>query len=579
MTVLQSVRAAIGATLFAVLAASPLRAQQHSHAADSARADSARKKTARPMPVNMPMNMPMGTGDSTKKAKAAPKKSAAAKKPSKPSAKRPPAAARGDSSHAHGEPATSKADSASVPMSDSMPMPMHDSTAMPMKHDTAAAMANTPGMDGEVTGHTGAGSMMTGALDIPMERMGSGTSWLPDAVGLPSRHVPAKGWDVMLHGFVFGQYDTQGGPRGDHQLGSLNWGMLMVSRHLGGGMFQARTMLSLDAATVGNRGYPLLLQSGEAYRGEPLHDRQHPHDFFMELGALYERQFTPNVAWSLYAAPSGEPALGPVAFMHRPSGMDIPTANISHHWQDATHISFGVLTGGVFTRRMKLEGSVFNGREPDEHRWNFDPIRLDSYSGRLTVNPTANWSLTGGYGYLKSPEGLHPEEPMHRLTASALHGTRLGTDGQWSSAFIWGMNKHPGQDATNGVLAESEAILDAHNTLFGRAEYVQKSAEDVVLDTPLGVAPGGVVFNSGEVFDVGALTLGYIRDLGRWKWATLGVGAQGTINLVPGALKGAYGSRTPLGGLLFVRLRPFHAAPSTMAPMGAKPMGGHAAHR
>src|SRR5216110_1944874 len=228
-------------------------------------------------------------------------------------------------------------------------------------------------------------------LGVSMERMGSGTTWIPDAVPLPARHVMTGSWLLMLHGFGFVQYDRQGGPRGDDQFGSLNWAMLMASRDLFGGRFQARTMLSLDPATVTNRGYPLLLQSGESHRGQPLHDRQHPHDFWMELGALYQREINKKVGWSVYAAPSGEPALGPVAFMHRPSAMDNPTAPIAHHWQDATHVSFGVLTGGIYSRRLQLEGSVFNGREPDEKRWDFDSIKLDSYSGRVTVNPTAHW--------------------------------------------------------------------------------------------------------------------------------------------------------------------------------------------
>ena len=239
-----------------------------------------------------------------------------------------------------------------------------------------------------------------------MDRMGSGTTWIPDAVSLPARHMMAGRWNVMLHGFAFAQYDKQGGPRGDDQLGSLNWAMLMVSRDVAGGRFQARTMLSLDAATVTPRGYPLLLQTGESYQGQPLHDRQHPHDFFMELGVLYERPLTSSLGISLYAAPSGEPALGPVAFMHRPSAMDNLVAPLSHHWQDATHICFGVLTAGLFGHRWKLEGSVFNGREPDAKRWNFDRLRLDSYSGRFTVNPSDHLSIAVGYGYLKSPEEL-----------------------------------------------------------------------------------------------------------------------------------------------------------------------------
>ncbi|MBC7789839.1 MAG: hypothetical protein H7Z74_07820, partial [Anaerolineae bacterium] len=190
--------------------------------------------------------------------------------------------------------------------------------------------------------------MMVGPAGVSMERMGSGTTWIPDAVTLPSRNRMLHDWMIMTHGFVFAQYDKQSGERGDDQFGSLNWVMLMATRDVAGGRFQARTMLSLDPWTVSNRGYPLLLQTGETYNGEPLHDRQHPHDFWMELAALYQREINKGLAWSIYAAPSGEPALGPVAFMHRPSAMDNPAAPLNHHWQDATHVSYGVLTGGIF---------------------------------------------------------------------------------------------------------------------------------------------------------------------------------------------------------------------------------------
>jgi hypothetical protein len=222
-----------------------------------------------------------------------------------------------------------------------------------------------------------------------------------------------------------------------------------------------------------------------------------------------------------------------------------------------------VLTAGLFGHAWKLEGSAFNGREPDERRWNIDPITLDSYSGRLTVNASEHWSFSGGYGYLKSPEALNPAESMHRMTASALHGTALGADGQWATTLIWGANRHSGAGLTHGVLLESEAVLDRSNTIFGRSEWVQKSAEDLVLDTPL------AGFASGRIFSVTATSLGVIREIGRWNSATMGLGAMGTVNTVPVALEPAYGSRTPLGALVFVRLRPFRSAGSAM---GAMPM-------
>ena len=404
--------------------------------------------------------------------------------------------------------------------------------------------------------------MAESPFGISMDRMGSGTTWIPDAVALPSRHFMAGGWNMMLHGFVFAQYDKQGGRRGADQFGSLNWGMLMASREVGGGSFQARTMLSLDPATVTGRGYPLLLQSGEQYQGKPIHDRQHPHDFWMELGLLYERAIVGPLGISLYLAPAGEPALGPVAFMHRPSSMDVPMAPLGHHWQDATHISFGVVTAGVFTKEWKLEGSAFNGREPDDQRWNFDPIRLDSYSGRITYNPTQNWSFAAGYGYLKSPEAAHPDEAIHRTTASVMHGTRLGQNGQWATTMVWGTNAVGSQSTrSHSLLLESEAVLDSRKTVFGRIEYVQKSAEDLVVDTPeFGFAPD-------RRFNVQVASLGYIREVAQWRGTTIGLGGLGSVNFVPGPLEKAYGSRSPLGAMVFLRLRPVRAAAGAMGHM------------
>lgn len=397
---------------------------------------------------------------------------------------------------------------------------------------------NMPGM--------GRGGMMTTPLGISMDRMGSGTTWVPDGAPIVSQHGWLHGWDIMGHGLLFTHYIAQRGPRGDRQFGSLNWVMLMASHPLAGGMLQFRTMLSLDPATVGTRGYPLLLQSGEQAHGEPLHDRQHPHDFWMELGVLYLRPLSSHTAIELYLAPSGEPALGPVAFMHRPSAVDDPIAPLGHHWQDATHISFGVATVGVFTHRWKLEGSVFNGREPDDQRWDFDFGRLDSYSGRVTYNPGKAWSLTAGAGRLQLGDAV-----LHRVAASVLHGTRLGRDGQWASTLVYGANGIPaGGGWSHSVLLETEAVIDQANTLFGRMEFVQKSAGDLALDqATTGLPPG-------RRFNLGMLSLGYIRDFARGHGLTIGVGLRGSLGFVPPQLESPYGSRHPTGAVAFVRLRP-----------------------
>ena len=391
-------------------------------------------------------------------------------------------------------------------------------------------------------------AMMPGVLGIPMTRMGSGTSWLPDAAPMHAMHYQAGAWSLMLHGLAFGMYDKQFTRRGDDQVTSLNWGMVMANRPVGTGSLQLRGMFSAEPLTVGAKGYPLLLQSGESYQGQPLHDRQHPHDLFMELAALYERPLTQSLAVSVYLAPVGEPALGPVAFPHRPSAAGDPFAPLAHHWQDATHISFGVLTAGVYTRSVKLEGSWFNGREPDEDRYDFDYSgrSLDSYSGRLTVNPNGNWSLSASYGFLESPEELRPTESQRRLTTAVLYSKTMGHGRDWSSALIYGANKHAGGAWEGSLTAESNLDLDQHNSVFGRVNYARKSAVDLaVVDSVAGTG-----------FDIGSLELGYVREVVTLGKVTIGAGATGSLGFIPGRLEPAYSTRTPAGLAVYLRIRP-----------------------
>jgi hypothetical protein len=308
-------------------------------------------------------------------------------------------------------------------------------------------------------------------------------------------------------------------------------------------------MPSLDPATVGKCGYPMLLQTGEECDGAAIVDRQHPHDFFMEVGALYERELTPSVAGLLYVAPAGEPALGPVAFMHRPSAMDNPMAPLGHHWQDATHIAFGVVTAGVYTRRARLEASAFNGIEPDDARWDIETPELNSFSARVTVNPTPHWSFTLGGGSILHPEPSSADEHLQRVVASAQHGVTIGDHGQWATSAVVGVNRVHGT-ASASALLESEALIVRKHSLYGRVEVVQKTAADLAITT---LAPD-------RRLNVGAVTIGFIRELRSSDNLTLGIGASGTLNFVPSVLDAAYGSRTPTGAMLFLRLRPYHSS-------------------
>ena len=388
-----------------------------------------------------------------------------------------------------------------------------------------------------------------GPLGVPETRLGSGTSWLPDASPMHAAHRRLGAWTLMLHGSAVVQYDHQAGLRGDSRVSLIDWVMLAPSRPVAGGRLHLRGMISSDPWGVGSRGYPLLLQTGESDRGVPLHDHQHPHDLVMELAALYERAVARNLAVSLYAAPVGEPAVGPAAFPHRPSASDDPLAPIGHHWQDGTHITFGVLTAGAFTRTTKLEASVFNGREPDEDRTNFDYAgrALDSYSARLSVNPGAHWSLSAWYAYLKSPEALHPEESLHRLGAAALTAQPWGRRGRWAMALICGANAPIGTGRlSSSVAVEMNVDLDGTNAVLGRVEYVRKSAEELVVAS---VPPA-------TEYDVGALALGYHRAFTTVRGVAAGVGVRGAMNFVPSALEEVYGSRAPLGFAVYFALRP-----------------------
>ncbi len=383
-------------------------------------------------------------------------------------------------------------------------------------------------------------------LGIPTARLGSGTSWLPDATPMHALHASAGAWSFMLHGAVFPMLDAQGSRRGDTEFGIVNWGMLMASRPAAGGVLRLRTMLSLEPLTLGRAGYPLLLQTGETVNGAPLHDRQHPHDLFMELSALYERALSPGVGISLFVAPVGEPSAGPVAFPHRPSAAADPLAPLAHHWQDATHISFGVLTAGVFTKSVKLEGSVFNGREPDEDRYNFDYAgrSLDSWSTRLAVNPARRWSLSVSWAHLKSPESLAPDESVDRLGAAILYVSPQGAR-PVSAALIYGGNQHEGEDGfEHSVTAEATVGISPGHQVFSRLEWIQKGTGELVLPGP------------DATHDIGAITAGYLATLGRARGLELGAGIRGSVGLLPEALHGAYGSRTPVGAAVYLRLRP-----------------------
>ncbi len=377
-----------------------------------------------------------------------------------------------------------------------------------------------------------------------MSREGAGTAWQPDSTPIYGHHFAVDDWMLMLHYNVVAGYDYQSSARGDQQLTSVNWIMLMAEHSLVGGQLTARAMLSAEPLTTGGKkGYPLLLQTGESVDGMALHDRQHPHDLFMEVALKYNHALTDVIAYEIYGAAAGEPALGPVAYPHRLSSSANPLAALGHHWQDSTHISFGVITTGIYTRQLKLEGSWFNGREPDENRYDFDFRAFDSYSGRLSYNPNEALSFQISYGYLKSPEQLEPDVSVQRFTASATYNKRL-EQGNWATTAVFGHNLPSSGASTSAALLESNFELQ-RNTIFGRAEFIQRTGNDLIL-------PGA---DPQAVFNSVVLELGYVRDAVVGP-AIAGLGAVGSVNFISSGLQPFYQSKIPWGAMVFLRLRP-----------------------
>lgn len=373
-----------------------------------------------------------------------------------------------------------------------------------------------------------------------MSRDASGTAWVPDSSPMDGIHEMYGDWMTMLHGSVDMVYNNQGGPRGDSQAYSQSMLMGMASRPVGDGTLGFRVMASLDPL-MGKEGYPLLLQTGETANGtDHLIDRQHPHDMLMELAATYSHPVTSDSSAFVYIGYPGEPALGPATFMHRASGMDNPEAPIDHHWLDSTHITFGVATVGYIWRDWKIEASAFNGREPDQYRWNFDEPRLNSTSARLTYNPTENWSLQVSTGNIRSPEALEPDVDQRRTTASATYNLTIGKS-NWQTTAAWGKNDMNPGCSLNAYLLESAFRYHENDTIFARAERAQK---DELFEAPDPLA--------GQAFMVNKLSVGYVHDVPVSEHIKLGVGGVGSVYALPGALDPAYG-KNPASFMLFAR--------------------------
>lgn len=448
-------------------------------------------------------------------------------------------------------------------------MPGMDMGEAPKPAATPASANTMPGM-----------TMMTqptNLIESQLTHMSSGTSVEPASNPMYMLMTQRRGWMLMLHGTasISATQQHADSNRGSGKLYSTNWIMPMAMRQLGPGgkygQLTLRTMLSLEPATISGQYFPQLFQQGETAHGKPIVDGQHPHDFIMELAALYDLRMGRHTLLSLYAAPVGDPAIGPTAYPHRLSASENPLAALGHHQEDSTHIAFNVFTGGLTWHTLRIEASGFHGAEPTEARWHFQPspngLAVDSYSSRLTYSPTQNLTAQYSIAHIVSPEALYPGEDQQRQTASIMYNRPIGArhdttsmpgmdmstpaTGNWSTTLLWGRTKalHEGAKE-NSYLLESLLKLHSRNYLWARIENAGRSNE-LLLKTGSTLPPN---FSESPIAHVPAFSLGYDRDYRLIPHLLIAPGAQFTTYITPTPLIPTYGKH-PFGTVLFLRLR------------------------
>ena len=390
-------------------------------------------------------------------------------------------------------------------------------------------------------------------------RESSGTAWVPETTPMEGVHAAAGPWRFMIHGTLFGQYIFEPGDVhrtggfANHQVSSANWGMVMARRSAGAGRIGLRAMLSAEPWTVSDCGVIDYLASGEMCDGDTIHDRQHPHDLFMELSADYVRPLGRGLALQVYGGVSGEPALGPPGYPHRSSAAVNPFAPIGHHWIDSTHVTFGLITAGVFTARYKVEGSLFNGREPDDRRADLDLGPLDSYSGRITFVPGPRVTVQVSAAHLHEAEAQFPPAPRTDSDRVSVSATIVARQGAWATTVAYGANDGVILLPEGSVRRLSHALVfestlgAGRNTWFGRLELVGKPGHDLHDHA-----------HPDRVLPMGKVQGGYVRDLRIPGAFAIGAGGTAALSIVPEELDARYGGRVAPSVGVFVVVRPRH---------------------
>jgi hypothetical protein len=386
--------------------------------------------------------------------------------------------------------------------------------------------------------------LLYSVFGLPRSRFGSGTTWLPDASPLYAA-VPHLGkWGLLIHGNLYTGYNWYSSERGWQRFMGRNTLMGALFRTFQRSEVMFRLALSFEPLTIGSRGYPQVLQTGQTTNGNRIHDKMYALDFFRELALTYSWEVTPRWAATVYAALAGEPALGPVTFTQRISASADPLAPLGFQAQEQSHASFGVLTVGAYSRTLKVEASWFNGEVPGNRRYGLYLRKPDSYSLRVNWNPRPQWSGQVSYGFLEQPVAREPNRSQHRVSVSATYTQWHADSSGLSSTASFAERITVNGDISTAFMLEAYWNIDGHHSVFGRAELLQKSGEELVLPEP-----------SNELFAVGSIASGYVYYFGPWITLAPGLGVRVSINPMEDDLARFYGTHAAWGLMAFAQLR------------------------
>lgn len=354
--------------------------------------------------------------------------------------------------------------------------------------------------------------------------------------------------NISLHYNSFFLQTVEEGPRGRNAFSVPNMFMLDAGRSFGRHYVNVDFMGTFEKWTFPKNGTPELLQVGEENaRHEPYIDAQHPHSSPI-MGLTLSDTISLGDSgdeFKVFFAPRGESTAGPIAFMHRPTGMMNPDAPLGHHvGQDAGHITSTVIGTSAKISSTTVELSTFHGLEPEPDKVDLPLGNPNSYASRLTYQFNPNLFAMGSAAYIKSPESHDPDlDHIWHYSASVYANAGLKNGWKAHGTLIWGLvNGYEHAAALNSFNFESWLSKNSMN-IWSRVEVLQRTPAQ--LDIPVSDKA-----NQGSW--VTAVTIGYTHEIAKWDGVQLGLGGALIKDILPPSFQDSYGG-DPISGKIFLQ--------------------------